>query len=128
MAADVVHLGKRRSDGRSSVLLDFRDADQSLMRDEAFSNAVLQQDAVFMAADFVRKARQKAGLTQVELAKRLHVSQARVSVMESGSAKQGPSIAVLSKVARACGVTLRLSIDVPHMNEEANSPKICNGR
>ena len=60
------------------------------------------------AALFVEHARKEAHLSQEQLAKKLGVSQARVSQMEKGEGPFGLSIAVLDRVALACGGVLRL--------------------
>jgi ribosome-binding protein aMBF1 (putative translation factor) len=66
--------------------------------------------AVESAAAFVRTARQEAKLTQEQLAVKLGVNQSRVAELERGRGKQGPTIAVLARVAAACGKRLLLSL------------------
>ena len=81
-----------------------------LLGNRYYKDAVRERDAVFLAADFIRDSRKKVNLSQVELAKRIGVSQARISELESGRLKHGPSISVLSKIATACGGELELRV------------------
>ncbi len=46
------------------------------------------------------------GLTQGELAERIGVSQARISEIETGTGRDGPSFALLARIANACGINL----------------------
>jgi transcriptional regulator with XRE-family HTH domain len=59
--------------------------------------------AALEAGRFVRKLRTAAGLTQTQLAARLDVSQARVSAIETGEGRDGPSYALLKRIVAACG-------------------------
>lgn len=67
--------------------------------------AVAPQLAVAVS---LRWARQAAGLTQAELARRVGVSQQQVAKLERPGAN--PSIATLSKVADALGVRIELDL------------------
>ncbi len=60
--------------------------------------------AALEAGRYVRKLRTEAGLTQAQLAARIAVSQARISAIENGEGRDGPSYAVLKRIALACGV------------------------
>ena len=57
------------------------------------------------AGHYIRNLRKDAGLTQLELAERMNVSQARVSAIENGEGRDGPTYAVLKRVAVACRAT-----------------------
>lgn len=59
------------------------------------------------AAAFVRTARKQAGFTQKQLAERLGVAQSRVAELERDT-KQGPTLGMLARVAKACGKSLGL--------------------
>jgi transcriptional regulator with XRE-family HTH domain len=72
---------------------------------EAFERA---SDALEAAA-LIRDMRLLAGLSQTELAARLGVSPPRVSVIEKGDGPQGPTYALLKRVARVCGFDFDLS-------------------
>lgn len=58
--------------------------------------------AALEAGRFVRMLREHAGLTQLELAARLDVSQPRVSAIEAGVGRDGPSYALLRRIVLAC--------------------------
>jgi transcriptional regulator with XRE-family HTH domain len=60
------------------------------------------------AAQIIREARLKAGLTQSELAGRLGRERAQVARWETGG--QEPSYANLRAVVEACGYSLRVEI------------------
>jgi DNA-binding XRE family transcriptional regulator len=70
-----------------------------------------EERANLRAAELVKQARKAARLSQAALAKKIDVSQSRISQMESGEAPYGPSIALLERVARACGGILHLSFE-----------------
>lgn len=61
------------------------------------------------AAQIIREARLKAGLTQTELAERLGRERAQVARWETGG--QEPSFANLSAVVEACGFALHVEIE-----------------
>jgi transcriptional regulator with XRE-family HTH domain len=60
------------------------------------------------AAQIIREARVKAGLTQTELATRLGRERAQVARWEIGG--QEPSFANLRSAVEACGFTLQIEI------------------
>ena len=62
----------------------------------------------FELADRIIELRKKAGLTQEELAKRIHTSQPSIARLESGSYRN-VSLSFLRKVGNALGVE-------PHVN------------
>jgi DNA-binding XRE family transcriptional regulator len=67
--------------------------------------------AAFDAAEFVKKTRKAAHLSQAELARRLGVSTARISELEAGrGGPYGPSVVLLARLAEACGGTLQVSV------------------
>lgn len=57
----------------------------------------------------LRETREKAGLTQRELARRLRISQQAVSQAEAW--ESNPTVAFIRRWAEACGSTLELEID-----------------
>lgn len=59
--------------------------------------------ASMRAGAMIRRMRVHAGLTQSELAGKLDVTQARVSELEAGVGKNGPSFRLLEQIADACG-------------------------
>jgi DNA-binding XRE family transcriptional regulator len=62
------------------------------------------------SGQFVRQARKRKGWTQAQLATVLGISQARISELESGSARQGPTVGLLARIADACGLKLALTL------------------
>jgi ribosome-binding protein aMBF1 (putative translation factor) len=53
------------------------------------------------------------GISQQELARRLGISQARISAIERGTGSQGPTYELLKRIARACGVDLAVRFEQP---------------
>jgi len=66
--------------------------------------------AALEAGRLVRALREQANLTQLELAKRLGVSQPRVSAIEAGVGRDGPSYALLKRIAIACGAQWNIPV------------------
>lgn len=69
------------------------------------------------AAQLIREARVRAGLTQQQLAERLGTSQSVVARWESGKVR--PSLENLDRVVRAAGLELRLGLAEPDPGERA---------
>lgn len=63
-----------------------------------------EASAALEAGQLVRALRLNAGLSQVDLAKRLGVEQPRVSAIEAGRGRDGPSYALLKRIFLACDV------------------------
>ena len=70
-----------------------------------------QQEEKFRLATAIRKAREKAGLSQAELAGRIGTKQSAISRVESGVYRSVPSLSLLQKIAVACGAQLGISFD-----------------
>jgi ribosome-binding protein aMBF1 (putative translation factor) len=66
-------------------------------------------EAEFNLAEAVIRARAAAGLTQEQLAKRMHTTQAVIARLESGRVK--PSTRTLERLAAATGMRLRISFE-----------------
>lgn len=83
-------------------------AEDARQRDPAFREAYDGMADEFAALAELLRARQRAGLTQTELAERMGVSQPVVARIEGsiGSRKHAPSLATLRKYADACGQRL----------------------
>jgi len=58
------------------------------------------------AGAIVRGMRRSAQLTQAQLARKLHVTQERVSEIELGQGPQGPTFELLERIAAACGMVI----------------------
>lgn len=69
--------------------------------------------AAVMASALVRRMRAQARLSQTALAQRLHISQARVSEIESGRGTQGATLDLILRISNACGVRLSLTVEPP---------------
>jgi len=63
-----------------------------------------------MAARFIKKARQQAGLSQSALARQVRTSQNQIWHLEQGTMKRGPSVDLLFRIARACNRELELTL------------------
>lgn len=76
---------------------------------DSFIEGYQARDAIMRAAQFVRKLRADAGLTQAELAERAGMSQPDISRLETGLGKYGPSVETLDRLAHACkrGIVMR---------------------
>ena len=59
--------------------------------------------ASFRAATLVRSMRKDAAFSQRDLATRIGVTQARISEIEAGLGKHGPSWDVMERIAAVCG-------------------------
>ena len=66
--------------------------------------------ASLRAAEFVKETRESANLSRTALAHKLGVSAARITQLESGEGRYGPSVALLARIVEACGGTLQLSV------------------
>jgi predicted nucleotidyltransferase/DNA-binding XRE family transcriptional regulator len=61
------------------------------------------------AASLLREARQRGGLSQVELGRRAGVTQSMISAYESG--QRQPVLPTLARLIEAAGLRLRVSVD-----------------
>jgi ribosome-binding protein aMBF1 (putative translation factor) len=92
-----------------------------LNMDDAFSiapkrarsdHAAIDREAVALAAELIRAARECAGLNYMELANRMGAHHFQVRRLENtGSHRKGPTLATLMRVARACNKTLKLTLE-----------------
>ena len=78
-------------------------------QDPGYVRAHAALDAEFALAAAVIHARATAGLTQAELAGRMHTTQAVIARLESGRVK--PSTRTLERLAEASGMRLRISFE-----------------
>ena len=87
----------------------FKEFKEEALKDEVFKAEYEALRAEFeLVAQFV-KARKKADLSQVELAKRLRVKQPLIARLEKGG-YSSTSFAKLSRVANALGYSLKVSL------------------
>lgn len=93
--------------------------DRDVMLAKAMKNADFakiwdETDPEISALDTVLKARRKAGITQQQIARRMHTSQAAVARIEklaSGDTKTLPSMTSLKKYAAVLGFRVRIDFD-----------------
>ncbi len=67
-----------------------------------------ERNAIVQVARLVKTMRLEAGLTQRELAARLHTSHRTIVRLEAGTGKQAPRVEKLARVAAACNFELVL--------------------
>ncbi|BAX90253.1 transcriptional regulator [Mycobacterium shigaense] len=99
--------GKRMSsytDRREQILNDLSPEDRAVF-DEAYATASLAMEL----AETAYRARETAGLTQAELARKMGTTQSAIAAIESGA--RTPTVELLERLARACGRRLTISID-----------------
>jgi transcriptional regulator with XRE-family HTH domain len=70
----------------------------------------LDQAAVLYAGSIIRRMREHANLTQKQMAERIGTSQPHISDIERGAGFQGPTYVMLVRAARACKLTLTLTV------------------
>ena len=94
------------------------------MKDPAFRAEYDVLEDEFLMLDEMLKARDRAGLTQVDVAKRMGTKAPAVARIESGggSKKHSPSIATLRKYAEAVGCKLDIKL-VPKDEHKAQKRK-----
>jgi transcriptional regulator with XRE-family HTH domain len=74
-----------------------------------YENAYDALEDEFTLAAAIIEARARAGLTQQQLAERMHTTQAVIARLESGKVK--PSTRTLERLAAATGLRLRISFE-----------------
>jgi len=74
----------------------------------------------FALASVMIEARARAGLTQEQLAERMHTTQTVIARLESGKGK--PSTRTLERFAAATGMRLRISFEPHEGNSQLKSP------
>ena len=79
------------------------------LQDPEFRAAYEALEEEFAIASQIIEARTRAGLTQQQLAERMHTSQSAIARLESGRSK--PSVSTLEKVAAATGSRLRMVLE-----------------
>jgi ribosome-binding protein aMBF1 (putative translation factor) len=76
---------------------------ESLSTDVALGESFAIVDLVRQVGDTLARMRERAGLSQTELAERLGMTPARVWQLESGTLRHAPSLEDIARWARACG-------------------------
>ena len=80
--------------------------------DPVFKQAFADSEEEFAALDALLAARQRAGLSQEQVAQRMGVKQSALARVESslGSRKHAPSLSTLRKYAQAVGCRLEIQL------------------
>ena len=79
------------------------------LKDPGFAKKFEQAGEAWDVALQITQLRERAGLSQKELARKLHTSQQQISRLESPS-YEGHSLSMLRRVAEALGVTVRVTL------------------
>lgn len=98
----------------------FSDLHKKWMKEPAYRkeyDALEEEFALILA---VAKARQRAGLSQAQLAKRMKTTQSTIARLESGRAL--PSTRTLSRFAKATGHRLKISFEPVRGKEKRRGP------
>lgn len=80
----------------------------SLRKDPFVRVRYEEEHAKTEIAAAVKAARQKAGLTQAELAKKIETTQSVIARLESGADSRSPSLPLLARIAAACNGSLEI--------------------
>ena len=92
---------------KKKKLIPFKEVSKKWFKDKAFREAYDALEDEFALAGALIEVRAKAGLSQSELAERMHTTQPFIARMEGGG--QLPSMATLMKLAAATGTKLRIA-------------------
>src|ERR1039457_7196741 len=86
------------------------------LKDPVFAERFEQAGEAWDVALQLAALREKAGLSQKEVARKLHPSQQQISRLES-PAYEGHSLSMLRRVAHALGATVRVTRSEEHTSE-----------
>ena len=93
----------------SRKMIPVEEAFAEWREDPAYAKAYDALEGEFSLAATIIEARAHAGLTQEQLAQRMHTTQAVIARLESGRVK--PSTRTLERLAAATGMRLRISFE-----------------
>jgi DNA-binding XRE family transcriptional regulator len=96
---------------KEKLLLRVKPDLNKLLPTPELREAYEQASAAFEAGRFVRALRKEAHLTQEMLAERLAITQERVSAIEAGNGRDGPSYGLLKRIVEACGTSLAPALE-----------------
>ena len=91
-----------------------------LKNDPEFRRAYEQRRFIHETALAVRQLREKAGLTQVELAKRVGVSQPVIARLEKGQDQRAPRFETLRRIGEVFG----RQVEVVFSNKKSKVPMV----
>ncbi len=86
---------------KKSKRIALKDVLKRELKDQEFSFYFEREKAISHIARMVRNARQKANLTQTQLATKAKTNQAVIARLESGSDERIPSLELLERIAYA---------------------------
>ena len=78
--------------------------------------------AAFRAGSIIRMMRKAGGLSQQQLARRIGVTQARISELEAGLGSRGPSWDLMERLAQACGASILVSPPESDLAVDVSAP------
>lgn len=93
---------------KNKASISFRDTLKEDMKDPEFRKAYEEADLPVRLAIQIAEAREKAHMTQAQLARKLGTRQQAISRLESGS--QNMTIALLQRIAEATGASVEVSL------------------
>src|ERR1700680_1708036 len=93
----------------SRKMIPVEEAFAAWRKDPEYQKAFNALEEEFALAAAIIEARARAGLTQQQLAERMHTTQAVIARLESGRVK--PSTRPLERLAAATGMRLRISFE-----------------
>jgi predicted transcriptional regulator len=88
----------------------FKKFKEKVLAKPAVKQAYEELDEEFAFLAEVLKARQKAGLTQAEVAEKIGTTQSAIARLESISGTHSPSVNTLQKYAKALGYRLQIRL------------------
>ncbi len=84
------------------------DLHRKWLEEEDYREAYLEMEPEFAIARTLLAARAKSGLTQAEVARKMHTTQSAVARLESG--RSNPSVGLLKRYASAIGSRIRIEL------------------
>ena len=90
-------------------MTSIRDLHKAWMKEPNYRREYDLLEEEFALAAAVAKARQRAGLSQAELARRMKTTQSTIARLESGRGR--PSTRTLTRFAKATGHRLKISFE-----------------
>ena len=97
---------KGKGTGKTGIL--FRDDLKERLKDPEFAKAYEEVDAEVRLAIAVAQARERAGMTQAELARKMQTKQSNISRIERGT--HNLTVATLLKLAKALHSRLEIQL------------------
>ncbi|MBL8658444.1 MAG: helix-turn-helix transcriptional regulator [Rhodospirillales bacterium] len=79
-------------------------------------------EVVRATGDMLERMRERAGLSQTQLAEKLGLTPGRVWQLESGTMRNAPSLKTMVRWARACGETVAITASGECGNRDVSSP------